>query len=216
MSRARQAALLVGPTLRALPLARLAGCAVVAAAFVWALGGADAGHTILALQCAALALCVGAAAVVEDPAADTVAAVPPSLRFRRGLRLAVAAPALVLVWGALLWLGGVGAPWTGVLTLQFVALAAVTWALAAATPGGAAVAGPAVALTFLVVRLGLPKWMYATDPDAGAVRLLWIVLFAAGVLGLLLATRDPARRRVSPAPIRPRRGERARTRRARA
>ena len=195
MTRARQAALLVRPTLRALPLARFGGCAVAAAAVVWVLGSTGDGQTLLGLQCAAVVLCVGAAAVVEDPAANTLAAVPPPLRFRRALRLAIGAAALALAWGIVLRLGGIGAPWTAALTLQFSALAAVTWGLAATLPRGAAVAGPAVALAFLVARLGLPAWTFASSPNSGAARLLWIVFLAGGVAGLLLASRDPARRR---------------------
>ena len=124
VTRARQAALLVRPTLRALPLARFGGCATAAAAVVWVLGSTGDGQTLLGLQCAAVALCVGAAAVVEDPAANTIAAVPPPLRFRRALRLAIGAAALALAWGTVLALGDIGAPWTGALTLQFLALAA--------------------------------------------------------------------------------------------
>ena len=95
----------------------------------------------------------------------------------------------------MLWLGGIGAPWTGVLTLQLLALAALTWALSATLPHGAAVAGPAVALGFLVARLGLPAWTYATSPESGHARVLWIAILAGGVVGLGLATRDPAGRR---------------------
>jgi hypothetical protein len=198
VSRARQAALLVRPTLRTLPLERFGGCAAAAAAAVWAFGGADPGRTILVVQCAAVALCVGAAAAAEDPAADTTAAVPPPLRFRLTLRLAIGSAALAVAWVAVLGLAGIGAPWTGVLTLQLLALAALTWALTATLPHGAAVAGPAVALAFLIARLSLPAWTYATGPEPGSAHLLWIALLATGVAGLGLATRDPARPRRHP------------------
>src|SRR4051794_31001058 len=194
VSRARQASLLVRPTLRTLPWERFGGCAAVAVARVWALAGADSARTILVVQCAAAALCVGAAAAAEDPAGDTTAAVPPPLRFRLTLRLAIGTAALAAAWATVLWLGGIRAPWTGVLTLQLLALAALTWALAATLPHGAAVAGPVVALVFLVARIGLPGWTYASSPGSGRTNLLWIAVLIGGVVALGLATRDPARR----------------------
>jgi hypothetical protein len=157
----------VRPTVRTLALERLFGCAAAAAVAAWALGGEHAGRTILVAQCAAVALCVGAAAAAEDPGADTTAAVPPPLRFRLALRLAIGALAVAVAWGAVLWLAGIGSQCATVLTLQLLALAALTWALAATLPHGAAVAGPAVALAFLVARLGLPAWDVRREPRVG-------------------------------------------------
>jgi hypothetical protein len=193
MMRRRQCALLVPSLLRALPRTRLAFGVTAAFAVVWLLS-ADPGstRTILVLQSAALALSLALASILDEPAADTVAALPPTLLFRRGLTITVALPAVLAAWAGLVSLSGVAAGLAGAMTLQFGALVLLTLALAAALARGEAVAGPLVVLMFLSLQSVAPEW--ALDPELGDWRwdAPWAGSSAGALLALLLASRDPA------------------------
>ncbi len=194
--RRRQLLALVPAVLRGLPRTQLAGGAIAALALVWLMpvlpGGAP---TIVALQYAAVALSLALAQILDEPGADTVAAVPATLALRRGLTFAVAMPMLVAVWAGLLALGGAHGASAGAVTLQLAALVLLTLALGAAWAARRPVAGPLVALAFLTACIAAPEW--ALRPDFGEWRwnAIWIGLTAGALVLLLLTGCDPARAR---------------------
>ena len=205
MNGLRHAALLVRPTVHSASWAPLAGAGALALAIL-ALGDPGIGR----LRLAAIALCVGAAFSLDDAAAATVASAPTPLWARRALRLALALVPLAALWTLVWWLAD-GA--SGALSLELGAMLALTLAAAAlAVPlhgdgrGGVA-AGPALlallaaAYLLLPARLGLfpggpndPLWAPAHERRA--------LVLAAGLLGLLLASRDPAAAPLIPRPHR--------------
>lgn len=157
----------------------------------------------------ALALCVGAAFVLDDPASATTDASPTSLAKRRMLRIALALPLLGGVWAASLYYAtsADGAPLgpdaRGALSIQASAMLATTLGASAAavrlmageTSGWAAVGVP---FALLVCVYYLPqRWaLLATPAEPGwqAAQQRWVLLLAVGVLALIWASRDPAAR----------------------
>lgn len=204
MTRRRRCALLVPSLLRALPRTQLAAGMTAAFGAVWLLStDPDSARTIVAVQCAALALGLAVASILDDPAADTIAAVPPTLLSRRILTIALVLPAVVAAWAGLVSLSGIAAPVAGAMTLQLGGLILLTLAFAAALARGGAVAGPLVVLAFLGARAAAPGWAFS--PELGDWRwdVAWAGLAACALLALLLASRDPAHRpRVRPASAR--------------
>jgi hypothetical protein len=202
MMRRRQCALLVPSLLRALPRTQPAAGVTAAFAAVWLLStDPDSARTIVAMQCAALALGLAVASILDDPAADTIAAVPPTLLVRRILAIALVVPAVAAAWTGLVSLSGIRAPLTGAMTLQLGGLVLLTLAFAAAKPiaRGGTLAGPLVVLLFLGGRAVAPDWAFS--PELGDWRwdVAWAGLAACALLALLLASRDPAHRpRVRP------------------
>jgi hypothetical protein len=179
--------------LRTLPREQLAIGVMAAFAIVVLLpehsGGA---HPIFALQGAALALTVAFATILDEPAAETANATPPTLLVRRALMIALMLPAVAVLWGALTSLDNLSAARSEALTLQLAALVTVTLALAAMLPRGDRVAGPAVALAFLTTLMAKPTWTLPPDPGNGHWIIAWTALTAAALLALLIASRDPA------------------------
>ena len=196
MMRRRQCALLVPALLRALPRTQLAAVMTAAVVIVWLLGeGPDSARTALALQLGALALSFAVASILDESAAGTLAAVPPTLLWRRALTIALVLPAVVVAWAALVALSGVPADVAGAITLQLGAFVLLTLALATALPRGGAVAGPLVALAFVGIQPVGPRWLLR--PELGEWRwdATWAGLGAGALAALLLVSRDPARRR---------------------
>ena len=202
MSRARQACLLAGPTARlaswrAVPAAGAVGVATVQ------LGGPQ----VIELRLAAIALCLAAAFVLDDPAAQSLAASPSPLLFRRLLRTTLLLPLVAGLWAIVLWHAGESA--TTALTIELATmLAVVLAAAAAATPwvadgrGGLA-AAPTLLIMLAAALLVLPAaWtLFARDPadpawEAAHIR--WALVLALAVATLLVASRDPANRRPRP------------------
>jgi hypothetical protein len=183
--------------LRALPRRQL-GLGVLSALAIVALldrtsSGADA------LQAGALTLSLALAAILDDPAAETAGATPPSLLVRRALTLALALPVVAIAWLALVWIGAEGSSRSGALTLQLAALVLVTLALATVLPHGSQLAGPLVVLTFLtgLAAAGASTavaWTLAPHPGDERWIATWAAVSATAGLALLLASRDPARR----------------------
>jgi hypothetical protein len=157
----------------------------------------------------ALALCVGAAFLLDDAAGATVGATPTSLARRRLLRVALALPLLCGVWTGSLWYATASdGAWFGpdtraALSLQFGAMLALT--LAASTialrvmpdeHGGWT--GAVVPFAVLGAALALPeRWALLTPPGDGAwsaAQQRWAALLALGVITLVWASREPAAR----------------------
>lgn len=191
----RQCVLLLLPLARALPRGRLAAGALAAFGLAALLpAGPDAGGPAMSLQYAALALGIAVASVLDDPAASTIAAVPPALLTRRGMTFVVVAPALVAAWVVLVATSSASVELAGALTLQSVAIVLLALALAVVLARGSAVSGPLVALAFVGLHLFAPRW--AVDPDVRDWRwdAIWVALAVASLLTLLVVSRDPGRR----------------------
>lgn len=158
----------------------------------------------------ALALCIGAACLLDDPAGATADATPTSLLRRRLLRIGLALPLLAAIWIGSLWhMTAADDAWfgpaaRGALSLQLCALLALTLAGSAAAlrimpdeRGGWA--GAIVPLAVVAVAFVLPaRWtLLALPADSGwhASQLRWAALLAIGLAGFAWASRDRARRR---------------------
>ena len=176
--RIGQSALLTRPIAQALeplPLVVFPAIAFAVASLPW--------DPMLRVRLGAVALCLSAAFLLDDPAADTVASAPSSLAFRRAHRLLLWVPVLAALWALLLWYAG--APAVVARSLELAALLAVT--LAAAAGLGGVVAGPTV------LGVVVAGWTLATCwPVVNGV---WIsgALLAVGVSALVLMSRDPGR-----------------------
>lgn len=206
MSRARQARLLARPTARLASWRALPAAGAVAAAIVQF----DGPH-VIELRLAAIALCVAAAFMLDDPAAQSLAASPTPLLFRRLLRIALLLPLIAGLWAIVLWRAG--EKFTTALTLELLTMLVVTLAAAAiAAPlvpdgrGGLA-AAPALLTLLAAALLVLPAgWtLFAHDPADPAWQsshTRWALVLVTAVATLLAASRDPANPRARPARLR--------------
>ena len=201
--RGRQVVLLVRPLWRATRVAPILAAALAGLVIVhlgrpvgWA------GTAVANLPEAGTLLCFGAAFVLDDPAANVLAASPTTLIFRRCLRAALVIPLLALLWGVLLWHAQIPAgAWS--LTAAFSGMLVVTLAIAAVAghlvPGG--LGGMAVGPTLFVLMLAqllMPEgWRFLPLNfgrhwvDAGPRALMTT---AAALAVFLAASLDPARR----------------------
>jgi len=157
----------------------------------------------------ALALCAGAAFLLDDPAAATVNATPRSLASHRLLRVALALPLLGAVWAGSLWYAtAADGAWFGpqtraALSLQFAAMLTLTLAGSAIAlrvmpdeHGGwtGALAPFAIVAAILVSP---QRWALLAAPGDSmwhAAQERWAALLAVGLLTLTWANRDPASR----------------------
>ena len=200
MTRARQAFLLAWPSLRT------AAWVAVLPAGALGLGVLTLdGPVVLELRLAAVALAAGAAFVLDDPAAETIAASPTPLLFRRLLRAALALPVVAALWALLLLHADAAPAWA--LTLELAAMLATTLAVAAlAAPlvpdgrGGVA-AAPALLVLLGAAALALPDGLtlFAAGPlDARweASHERWASVLVAAVLAFVYASLDPGRARL--------------------
>ena len=199
MSRARQARLLAAPTVRLASWRALPAAAAVAVAVVQ-----FDGPQVTELRMAAIALCIAAAFVLDDPAAQSLAASPTPLLLRRLLRTTLVLPLVAALWAIVLWRAGES--FTTALTFELVAMLVVTLAVAAAATAlvpdgrGGLAAGPVLLIMLTAALLMLPSaWtLFArdpTDPAWQASHNRWALLLAIGVATFLAASRDPAARR---------------------
>ena len=164
------------------------------------------------LQVSALLLGAGTGFAIDDPAAETLASSPTTLRRRHGVRLAAMGIATAL---AGLVLGLLARP-TGVD--EAVALVAMTAGLVGLNLGVAGVAGrisgwrhgglvssPVVLILIIASSMLPPAWRPLPTGDIpggwSAISTRWALACVAGLLVLVYSLRDPARR-----PIVPRRG----------
>lgn len=215
---------LVTAEVRAVQWAPMAGGAIAASLVVWLPTRAHTvdrvvvlsslGQRVLALRAGAIVLALGAAFVLDDPAAGTTAHLPVTVLRRRLARLAVALLGWATAWAGLIGiamrtpLGGQSFP-LGPVTLEAAAMVAMVLAAAAvAAPfvpeglGGIA-AGPVLIVTMgIAYAMAVPPWhlaMFVGDPMTpgwGAAHVRWGFLLGASVLMLLWCSRDPWRRAV--------------------
>jgi hypothetical protein len=206
--RARQVPVLVPGTIRATPWGPLLGGAALGLVLV-SLGSDDPGSLMLRLRLAAVLVCAGAAYVVDDPAASTLACSPTPLLGRRTLRVAGAVVAAGAAWGALLvavrWAAGPGGWAPAALTLQAAALLATALTMAVlasrfAPDGRGGVAGSASVLVLTLVSIALPDgWSPFSSGEPGST-VRTAALLATAMIAFVLASLDPARATPSSTP----------------
>lgn len=191
-----------GPVVHAVPWGAIAGATAIGLLLLVALG--DEGRTVDVLRWGALALAMGLAGVVDDPAAELRAALPVPDRRIRLRAVGLAAPALVLAWTVLARVGtstlllGEGADAAaaclalvrGPLALEGLALAAVLLGVAAGArrrsgTGGAVAAGATGILLYIGLLLLPDRLAISVGPlDAvwRATHLRWAALLVGGAL----------------------------------
>ena len=200
--RLRQVPVLVPGTVRAVPWGPLLGGAALGLAIVHFSSG-DPGSLMLRLRLSAVLLCAGAAYVVDDPAARTLACSPTPLLDRRAFRVAGAVVAAGASWGALLvdvrWVAGPGGWAPASLTLQAAALLTVALTMAVlasrvAPDGRGGVAGSAAVLVLALLAVALPdRWSPFSLGEAGSSNRPALLL-AVGLVAFVWTSLDPARR----------------------
>jgi len=168
---------LLTPVLRTLPWRALAAggaTALLLAGIPRMLSGApDPWLGLLALRGAALALALGLAFLLDDPARHITSAVPVRRPLRVGLRVALAVPGAALCWTAAVFLVPEEArPPVGALTLEAIATAVFALAAAALIIQRSTVTEPGVAVstsllsTAAAAFLLLPDgWALLVTPD---------------------------------------------------
>jgi hypothetical protein len=170
----------------------------------------DPGGRAALLRIVAVLLAMGVVNLVDDPAANLLAAVPMPLAWRRGFRAGLAAAAVAAPWAAaLLWVhpGRIAA----MLTLECAAITAVGLAVASglarwwsAREAGLA-AGPAVLGTAVFTALLPGRWAMFTTPGSDTwneTHLRWAAVLGLASAMLLVTLRDPAQRKVTHRPVR--------------
>ena len=207
-ARLRSARLLAWPTARTIGWPALLAGAAVGLGLLGAgrLGLADAAPLAHWPGMAALALCLGAAWLLDDPSTATVASTPTPLALRRLVRLALALPPLGALWALELWYatGGSGAGLfgpasRGALSLEFAAMLALTLAAAALAlrvqpEGRGSWAGIGAVFGLLALATVLPaRFTLLALPGDGAwaaSHLRWAAILAAGMLVLAWTSRE--------------------------
>jgi hypothetical protein len=207
--RLRQARLLAVPTARTVAWPALLGGGLVGLVPLVAgrLDSADAAPLARWPGLAALALCLGAAWILDDSASLTVACTPTPLALRRLMLVALALPLLAGLWAVELWYATAGAGHAlfgpaarGALSLEFAAMLAFTLAVSGlalrvmpeSRGGFAGIVAPFALFTLAVV---LPaRWTLLALPADGAwtaSHLRWAAIFAVGMLILAWTSREP-------------------------
>ncbi len=157
---------------------------------------------------------LGYAFLLDDPSEPTTEGVAGSLLLRRTLRVALLLPATAAWWVAVVWRVRSVYPQLplpiAALTLEAAALLTVTLALAAAGSRlaperrGGVVAAPALlALAAAAAVLPARLILYA-PPDSAewdSAHQRWMALLGLALVAFLVASRDPAHRRL-PRPVR--------------
>lgn len=204
MARLRwiQALLLVRPAARTIRWIPVPACGALGFFIVYAglhekeqIGNAH-------LPYAAIALCLSAAFVLDDAAAETVGGTPTPLLLRHGVRIALELPALVAFWGAILAYAGFeqinGAMWVefGGMLMLTLALAAIGSRFVGGERAGM-FAGPALLIVLVASAFVPARWRpFPVDPiSSGWFDLYgrWTVALFASLVVIVTAGRDPAR-----------------------
>jgi fluoroquinolone transport system permease protein len=204
-ARFRQLVPLSGPLREAMRWQPLAGAVVLSAGLLaWKAGDLDdSGTALMALRGVAALLALGAAFLLDDAAADTLACSPTSLAWRRSSYLLAAAALTGVPWAAALGTAqslGADLP-LAALTLEFCALLALALAAAAGLARWADTREPGVVAVPLTVGLilavfRLPEsWALLVGPGPGwaAAHQRWALLLALALLVIAAALRDLAR-----------------------
>ena len=203
MTRARwiQARLLVRPVVRTIRWLPMPASGALGAFMVY-VGLHQRGQGDPHLPYVAVALCLSAAFLLDDPAAETVDGTPTPLLLRRGVQIVVGVPALLVVWGAILAYAGFDelhpAMWvefTGMLALT-LALAAIGARIIGSERAGM-FAAPALMLVLVASAFVSARWRpLPLDPvGAGWFDLYgrWTIALVVSSAVFLIAGRDPAR-----------------------
>ncbi|MFD2094037.1 hypothetical protein [Blastococcus deserti] len=204
-ARIRQLPLLVRPYLRAVRWQPSLGAAALAALLVgWKADDlAEPGTGTLVLRGVAVLLGLGAAFLLDDAAADTLASSPTSLAWRRSSRLVVAAALAGVPWVlAVVWvdtragslpIAGLSIEFTAMLALALAAAAGIARWTDTREPG--VLAAPVTSgLVLVIVRLP-ERWALLVGPGPmwAAAHQRWTLVLVTAVLLLLWCNRDPAR-----------------------
>ncbi|MEV0558545.1 MULTISPECIES: ABC transporter [unclassified Streptomyces] len=199
---------LLTPVWRSLPWRALAAggaAGLLLAAVPRLLSGApDPWLGLLALRGAALALALGLAFLLDDPARHITSAVPVGRPLRVGLRVALAAPLAALCWTAAVFLVPEEArPPVGALTLEAIATAVFALAGAAliiqrstVTEPGAAVSAwllSTAAAAFLLLPDGWALLVTPDDPRWADTHERWAILLAVALVVGTRACVEPLR-----------------------
>lgn len=200
---------LVRPTLRSLPWAVSAASIGFALAFVAGtviLRPANSFAAIDVFRRALLFAAAGLPALMDDPAAATIAASPVGLRVRRGLRLATTSIVGACVWAALIALVSTRSTtavplwWLLFETMAILAVGVAVGLVAGARTGQGGVSGGA---SLLILSFAMPlvpaRWsLTAGEPgdsvwEAAHARWGMVLIVSSAVIAVMCA--DPARRR---------------------
>jgi hypothetical protein len=203
MARARwvQARLLVRPVVRTIRWLPMPASGALGTFIVYA-GLHERGGGNPHLPFVAIALCLSAAFLLDDPTAETVGGTPTPLLLRRGVQIIVGLPALLAIWGAILAYAGFGA-FHPTMWVEFAGMLALTLALAAigariiGSERAGMFAAPALMLVLVVSAFVPARWRpLPLDPVATG----WFDLYGRWTIALvvssavfLIAGRDPAR-----------------------
>jgi hypothetical protein len=183
----------------------LAGWLAAAAVLAWKADDAhDAAGRSTLLRIVAVLLVTGVAAIMDDDAANVLAAVPVPLAWRQAVRLGLAAAAVAVPWAAAaLWVGP-GLP-VAALALECAAVTVFGLAVAAGLARwsdareASLAAGPAVLAAAIGVVLLPQRWVMFAAPGAAAwtdAHLRWAAALGIAAAVLAATLRDPARRRI--------------------
>lgn len=157
----------------------------------------------LTLHLAMVAMLIGTAFVLDDPAQPLTEVLPFSARYVRAVRMALTLVPVTACWAVLLWLApmtvtsAAAYPRTG-LVVEPYAFLAWTWACAgfagARRAGrGSSLAAPALLVLSVVPALLPDSVAFYVSPGAPAYeesRLRWAALLVAGLVALLLVVVD--------------------------
>ncbi|WP_425874694.1 ABC transporter [Streptomyces sp. DT193] len=158
------------------------------------------------LRASALALALGLAFLLDDPARHTTATVPVRRPVRTGLRLALVVPSMAACWTAALFLvPAKGRPPVGAITLEAAALMVLALASALVAVRHSDAGEPGIAISagilgaFFGAALLLPeRWelfVGPSDPHWDDAHRRWAGVLAVAVLVGVRSLAEPLRRR---------------------
>lgn len=158
----------------------------------------------LTLHLAMVAMLLGAAFVLDDPARPLTEVLPVSARHVSAIRMALSLVPLTACWTLLLWLApmtvsNVAAYPRAGLILEPYALLAWTWAFASASASRSAASGGILAAPALLILSVVPALLpdsaaFYVSPGAPGFeesRARWVLLLLLGIIILLVTTVGP-------------------------